>query len=257
MFPLLSLQSSVHLVTITQNSHWFLFNIYPFICYFWQASFLHVDTCFCHIISFCPIPSWIFLLEPVSWWKIFSAFLVWKSSSPFLVEDVFSEYWLTTWHTYFLPNFKGIVLCALERKSLVLKSVGMLAFVPLYTTHLFLWVVLRIFSLSLTFRNLIMVCLGVVFFVLSLLEFFEHLGYVCLQFSYNDEKPPAIISPNIFSAPFSLLILRLYVRLQGVQQVTLELYLFLARCWSFDGFLEFELLFWNFFLSPSTLCHGI
>lgn len=218
-----------------------------------------MDPCFRHIISFCPKPSWRFLLEPVSWWKRFSAFLVWKSSSPFLVEDVFSQYWLPTWHTLFPSALQRHCTLWSGKQSLVMKSVGMPVFVPQYITHLFLWVASRIFSLSLAFRNLIVICVSVVFFVFSVLEFFEHLvGYVCLQFSYNEENLlPLCFLPNVFSAPFSLLILRLYVRLQGVQQVTLELCLFLTLCWSFDGFLEFKFLFLKSFLSLSTLCHDI
>lgn len=55
----LSLYSSGHLVLdkalrYYHNPGWLVFNIYPCVCYFWQASLLCVKPRFCHIISFCP-----------------------------------------------------------------------------------------------------------------------------------------------------------------------------------------------------------
>lgn len=67
----------------------------------------------------------------------------------------------------------------LDRKSLD-KLVDILMFIPLNVMCLFLWLNLRILPSSLAFRNLIVMCFGVVFFVFKLLKFFHLLGYVCL-----------------------------------------------------------------------------
>ena len=64
------------------------------------------------------------------------------------------------------------------------KSAVILIFVPLHVTRL----CLKIFSLSQFLNNLIMICLGGIFFMFLCLEFIEFLGSVGFKFSSNLEN---------------------------------------------------------------------